>query len=216
MRENHTEGLQRFIGKSNQTSITVDSGPTSLFFRTKTIQLHSWVDLAVGGLLPFSIADNTIYRRHVRYDPITRVSLAKYMNLMTLPIEQKISERLSSKIALVFDMWSSRDTHFIACVAAYGDSTESGFSSALLGFSPIEDEISLRAQHQYENLESVLKLNGKDFTSVVALIGNTCLYNNALENLIGCPLMGCASHRLSLCVKDILRSFLMILRKYKC
>eukprot|EP00171_Calliarthron_tuberculosum_P021796 IDg21796t1 len=150
VRDKHPDDYQKLRSESGQPSHSSESAPSSLFFNRKTLQMHGWVDLVVAGLLPFSAVENPTYRRHVRYDPISR-----------------------------------RDTHYVACYASYSSNTERRFSLALLGFSPLEEELSQSAQYHYKYLTFVLELFGKDFSNVVSIVGDNCSSNKALADLLG-------------------------------
>jgi hypothetical protein len=53
----------------------------------------------------------------------------------------------------------------------------------------------------------VLELDGANRSNVIALVGDNCSTNVAFAHLAGVPLVGCASHRFQLCVKDMLEPY---------
>ncbi len=160
MRDKHPKDLERLSEDTNQSTSTTNATPTSLLFSKKAMQVFGWIYLVVGGLLLFSVVENVTYRRHIRYDPITRKTLAKYLEKLTSRVEQRISEKLPSKFAIVFDGWSTGDAHYVACFASFESNSKFGFSMILLGFSPFEDELSQDAEHHYKYLEFFLELFG--------------------------------------------------------
>ncbi|GMF80819.1 unnamed protein product [Phytophthora fragariaefolia] len=52
-----------------------------------------------------------------------------------------------------------------------------------------------------------LPLSGKSMSGCTFLVGDNCAVKKRLTNLIGVPLVGCASHRLNLAVRDYLALF---------
>lgn len=66
----------------------------NFFFKRKTQQIYCWIDMVVNALQPFSICTNEAIRRNVKFDPIDRETLAKYMGILTKHVEAKIRELL--------------------------------------------------------------------------------------------------------------------------
>lgn len=215
VRQKHPEDLLR-LQNSNQTgqpSSTSDSAPVTVWFSKTTWQVWGWMDLVVKGLLPFSVTENEVYRKHIRYAPISRPTLSKYLSQMTTRVEQKIAKLLPSKFAIVFDGWSAGDTHYIACYASYPSESKNGFTTSLLGFSPLDEELGQSAAHHRSYIEFVLELFDKQLENIVAIIGDNCSCNKALADILGCPLIGCASHRYNLCVKDMIQDSTTVIDK---
>jgi hypothetical protein len=48
---------------------------------------------------------------------------------------------------------------------------------------------------------------GKTLSQCLFIVGDNCGVNKRLANLMGVPLVGCASHRLNLAVKSILAPY---------
>ena len=69
--------------------------------------------MIVEGLLPFSFCENDRARQFMKYGPISRNTLMKYMGLLTTVVEKKIADKLPDKFALVFDGWSSCDSNHL-------------------------------------------------------------------------------------------------------
>ncbi len=65
------------------------SASESLFFDSKTLQVYGRLDLVINGLLPFSVVDNPVFVRFVRYKDISRNTLSKYMSLLTRAVKRK-------------------------------------------------------------------------------------------------------------------------------
>lgn len=94
----------------------------------------------------------------MRYNPISRPTLTKYMHALTKKVEETIRKLLPNKFALVFDGWSTNDTHYIALFATFPSSNELGYKHVLLSFSPFQDETSQDAASHLEYTEWVLGL----------------------------------------------------------
>ena len=77
--------------------------------------------------------------------------------------------------------------------------------SVLLSFSPLlEDAFDFTAESHKSYLEYVLKLFNKSCANVVCLVGDNCSTNKRLAELMGVPLVGCASHRFNLACQRFL------------
>ena len=70
--------------------------------------------------------------------------------------------------------------------------------------SPLNDESRLNSEEHIEFLAFVLNLFGKSWDIVVALIGDNVSINQSISNKLQIPLVGCASHRLNLAVRDVM------------
>lgn len=156
---------------------TPSSASESLFLNSKTVQIHGWMDLVVHGLLPFSITENQVFARNVRYKSISRKTLSKYMHDLTQRVEAKISAKLPKKFAIVFDGWSANQTHFVGMFATYPNQFECGYEKTLLGISPFENEDSQSADAHIEYITYVLELFNRSLENVVAYIGDNCNVN---------------------------------------
>ena len=191
---------------SYSSSKNVSETRPSYFYSPEVLKVHCWLDLIVSALLPFSVVENETFRRNVKHAHIHRKSLTKHMTALTKHVESKIRRLLPMKFAIAFDGWSESSTHYVAIFAiAPSSSTLHGYESYLLGFSPFEDEKSQDAEHHMEYLEFVLEIFGKSMSNVVALLGDNCATNRKFSKNAGIALVGCASHRLNLAVKEWLK-----------
>eukprot|EP00171_Calliarthron_tuberculosum_P021824 IDg21824t1 len=178
--------------------------PATMFYaRKKTVHAHGWIDLVVNGLQPFSIVENEVFRRHVRYEHLSTKTLVRYLSKLSTRVEDRIRNLLPEKFALIFDGWTSSDTHFVAIFASFPVKSTNGYRTVLLSFSPFEDEVSQNAKNHYLFACFVLDLYGKSFNNVVALIGDNCETNKLFATLAGTYFVGCASHRFNLAVHDL-------------
>jgi hypothetical protein len=87
------------------------------------------------------------------------------------------------------------------------DNKKTGYSKVLLTFSSMGDENNLTAEMHFNFTSFVLKLYGKDWGNVVALIGDNCPTNKAFAQHAQCKLIGCANHWFNLAVKDIFHPY---------
>lgn len=75
----------------------------------------------------------------------------------------------------------------------------------LLAFSPLlEDAFDFTAESHKKFMDFYLDHYGKSMENVVCLVGDNCATNQALADLCGKPLVGCASHRFNLEVQAYL------------
>ena len=206
VREKHPEDLLALRNEPQHPSSTASSlsTPVSFIYGKRAEQLYGWIDFFVSGLQPFSIVSNAPYRKHTRYEEINREILGKYMRMLTVRDQEKIGQELPSQFAIVFDGCSAGDTHYVACFASYHAANNNVFSLRLLGFSPLEEESIQSAKCHYDYLE---------FENVIAVVGENCSCYRSLANLIGCPLLGCCSHRFHFCVQDFIRESKAVIEK---
>ena len=88
-----------------------------------------------------------------------------------------------------------------------------GYDTILLSFSPLLNEEKLGSREHFDLIGYVLSLYNKSLENVVALIEDNAETNKCLATQIDKPFIGCASHRLSLGIKDYLARYDTILAK---
>jgi hypothetical protein len=71
--------------------------------------------------LAFSFVENSLTRKYVALDPISRPTLMKYMASLGDIVEQKIKESLPATFGLVVDGWTCNKEHYFAIFASYTD-----------------------------------------------------------------------------------------------
>ena len=135
------------------------------------------------------------------------------MEKLSQRVENKISNMLPDKFAVVFDGCINGDTHYLEMYASFYNSTELGHEQCLLAFTPFEDETSQGCSNHLELLRFVLNVFKKSEKSVVALVGDNCSTNIALARELDLCFVGCASHRNNLAVKDFLKPHMVIVKK---
>lgn len=138
----------------------------------------------------------------------------KYMELTTKQVEAAIADVLPSKFALIFDGWTCEEsmTHYLAvCTSFIGKNNE--VRTALLAFTPFEDESTFTATAHQDELESILEVFGKTLDNVVCLVGDNCPVNQKLATDCELPLVGCAAHRFNLEVQAYLDQYSPLLQR---
>ena len=101
----------------------------------------------------------------------------------------------------MLDGWSSGSTYYVGVIANFNN--DAGLpAQILLGFSPLLVETSMSASEHLDYLNYLLTMFGKNMSNVVCLICDNCETNKALARLCRIPMIGCASHRFNLAVKE--------------
>lgn len=176
---------------------------TSHFQPKKGKNIHAWIEIVVIDLHPFCIVESEVLRRHVSIEPISINTLKKYMTGLVKVVEEKITALLPEKFCLIFDGWSNGDTHYLGVFATYPSENSVGYERVLLTFSPLQDESSLKAEEHLEFMDYILGLYEKSWDNVVALVGDNCGTNRKTARIVNKPLVGCASHRYNLAVRQV-------------
>lgn len=201
---NHIRGSH-----SNLLTTTTSSTckmPEDLFYSMKTRNIFGWLCFIMLNLLPFSNVEKASIRDHVRYSPISLQTFDKYLDLLTKRVETHISSALPEKFAIIFDGWSSGDTHDVAVVASYNGDERNSYKTALLAFTPFEEESNLEATTHFELLQYVLGLFNKSFDNDLAVVGDNFSVNRCLAANLDCRFIGCWIHQFNLGVRDFIES----------
>lgn len=193
------------INSPSARTLSHTSGISQPFLWKKTTcRVHGWLQYTIHNLRPFNSCENLDVFRHIKHETISQKTLLKYVENLTELVEKKLSQLLPEKFALMLDGWSTTNTHYIGIMAIFRSENTNGYSSVLLGLSPLENEETQCANEHYDLLNYVLGIYGKGVANVVALIGDNCATNRSLSRLFSCSFVGCASHRFNLAVKDLL------------
>jgi hypothetical protein len=205
----HPEAINA-IETSNQKTTLLE-----VFWPRKIWDIHSWMEVVILGLLPFSFVQNETARKHMRAEGVCLKTLMKYIHLLDNVVRSKVSEELPNLFALVFDGWTaSGNVHYLGVFATFPCvSSQFGFKKVLLTFAPMGDGDELTAEAHHQFLSDVLQSYGKEWKNVVALIGDNCSTNRAFARRACCNLIGCASHRFNLAVKDIIDPYQNLITK---
>lgn len=128
---------------------------------------------------------------------------------------KKIEDTLPDRFCIVFDGWSSGDTHYLAIFATYPAETTDGYQTVLLTFSPMGDETKLDAEEQVKFIHKTLSFYKKGIDNIICVIADNCPVNKRTARLISVPMVGCASHRFNLAVMDIVGENSILIEKVR-
>ncbi len=194
-----------------QSKNSKDNSKLTQFVSKKASTIFSWLEWITLCNLPFLFVENPFTRKYSKLDQISVQSLMKYLKILTVEVEKKISEELPKSFGLIFDGWSEGNRHFVAVFACYHMDGQT--MTPLLAIAPLFDEENYDAASHKAYIGDVLELFGKDVNHVLFLVGDNAPVNKSLADLLGVPFIGCASHRLNLACKSYLEPFESILIK---
>ena len=60
----------------------------------------------------------------------------------------------------------------------------------------------MRATDHLNHVEKVLETYGKTFDNVLCIVGDNCSVNQSMARILRVPLIGCASHKFNLAVRQ--------------
>ena len=83
-------------------------------YTTQLLKAHCELDLIISCLHPFSIVENEVYRRNVKYLHVDRKSSTKYIISLTKLVGSWIRDILPGKLVLEFDDGTERSTQNVA------------------------------------------------------------------------------------------------------
>ena len=174
---------------------------------------YAWLDFIISNNCPFSYVDRDTIKKYVKMKPI---SLKTFMSEMRAVANQHaidIAKHLSKTehMALVFDSWSSDGTSYNGI---YVLDIVAG-KNILLCIAPLLNEENYTADEHIELINATLWWYKLDISRFDYLCGDNVSVNQALATKLRKPLIGCASHRLNLAVKEIHESVEVHLQKVK-
>ncbi len=86
----HPNELQNVDSAESISSFHSSNAPRSIFYPKKTLQVTGCLKLVINELLPFRIVESEVYRKSVKYPPISRPTLMKYMSSLTKHVEKRL------------------------------------------------------------------------------------------------------------------------------
>jgi hypothetical protein len=142
--------------------------------------------------------------RYANLAPVSVDTLVVNMEGVTKAVEGLIGEDMPDEFGIMLDGWTHGAEHYLAVFACWD--TPDGPRRALLSMSPIMDEPDdhLGAEGHLIAIERFLPFFGKTIEGCKFIVGDNCSVNKRLATIMGVPLVGCASHRLQLAVRDYL------------
>jgi len=187
------------------SKILEDNTLITRFINKKSSTVFSWLEWIVMADLPFVFVENELTRKNTKLDSISRNTLMKYLKLLTVEVESKVSIELPEKFGIVIDGWSEGNTHYIAVFASYAQEEKSKLT--LLAIAPPFDEENYDAASHKAFIRDVLGLFNKNFSNLIFMVGDNAPVNKSLADLLGVPFIGCASHRFNLACRHYLDPF---------
>ena len=140
--------------------------------------------------LPFSVVDDGLTRKYSKLDKICRQTFVKYVQELTRKVEEKVSEALPNRFALVIDGWKDAPTStlYLAVFASYPDrENPKKACNTLLVFSLLFHECDMSSDSHIEFTTSTLEIFNKDLSAVTLLFGDNVSMNIKLARVMGVP-----------------------------
>ncbi|KAG3084473.1 hypothetical protein PI125_g19502 [Phytophthora idaei] len=130
------------------------------------------------------------------------------MEALTKAVETTIGEEMPDDFGLIIDGWTHGTEHYLAVYGCY-ETTDGRPKHPLLSLAPVMDEPDdhLNADGHMMAISRFLSFFGKSLDDCRFLVGDNCAVNKRLANLLRVPLIGCASHRLNLAVREYLEPY---------
>ncbi|KAG6616659.1 uncharacterized protein IUM83_12976 [Phytophthora cinnamomi] len=150
------------------------SGTLLPWVSQKASNRYAWLRVVMGNL-PLSFCESKETRQYTKLNPISVATLTESMEAVVKAVEKAIGMEMPD-------------------------------SYPLLSLAPVIDEPDdqMNAQGHLTAITRFLPFFGKSISGCKFLVGDNCALNKRFANLLGVPLVGCASHRLNLAVRDYL------------
>ena len=108
---------------------------------SKANNLYGWLEWVIMESHPFDFPERAFVRKYSSLQPISDDTLKKFMGLLTVAVEKKISTDIPKKIGLIIDGWTHGTTRYCACLLL---SIASFLNECDLGVSSMRDFIDAR------------------------------------------------------------------------
>ncbi len=120
VRKVHPEEYQLALA-DNAESVTSQRGSDAslMFYTQKVVEIYGWLNFVVDGLQPFSVTENSVFRKFSRHGSISCTILMKYLDSITKNVEKRIARKLPDRFSIAFDGWTCSSTHYVAIFASY-------------------------------------------------------------------------------------------------
>ncbi|KAI8894701.1 hypothetical protein BC833DRAFT_603924 [Globomyces pollinis-pini] len=181
------------------------------FFHKESNTIFNWLDCIIGCELPLSFCEGDSVKDYSKLAPVSVEDLMKYIPLITDKVEKKIADSLPDQFGIIIDGWNEDSTYHIALFANF-DGHEVG-PYPLLAIAPPIDETDFTIESHHFIIECVLERYGKSSKNLIYLVAENTVVNTGLADLLGIPMIGCASHRFHLACKKYLEGSERILQK---
>ncbi|ETI44632.1 hypothetical protein F443_10683 [Phytophthora nicotianae P1569] len=179
----------------------------------KASNRYAWLRWVVTGNLPLSFCESKETRQYTKLNPMSVETLTATMEAVTKAVEKKLGASMPEHFGLILVGWTHKTEHYMAVYGCF--ETASSPQYPLLSLGPVMDEPDdhLSADGHLTAIKRFLPFFGKSISGCLFLVVDNCTVNKRLANLLGVPLIGCASHRLNLAVRDYLEPHDNILEK---
>ena len=172
----------------------------------KELRAYQWIKWLAMRNMPLCEIENPLTRKLAKIEPFSAKTIRKYIIATAKETEQAISLELkeAGKVTLLMDGWTcdGASTHYIAIFAGYKHPKSGEYNEVLLALSPTLEEDDLGADAHIDLFESTIDLYGNSKDDIACIIGDNCNTNKAISTRWDIPMVGCASHRLNLAVKQ--------------
>ena len=162
----------------------------------KAENIFRWLEWVILENREYSFVDKPLVRKNTKLEPICQKTLQKYIDLVSLEVEKKITSALPSNFGLIVDGWSQQSEHFVGVFACFD--VDGVNEKPLLAFSVLPDETDLGADSIAGFIETTLEYYKKTRTDVKFIVSDNEPTMRAVAKKLVIPMIGCASHRLSL------------------
>lgn len=174
-------------------------------------QVYSWLDWVITDNYPFEFLKKQTTKKYSNLRPMCIPTFLKYMNRLTVLVEQKISKILGPKFGVMIDGWDAKAFSVTGIFANNYSSTDTDDRFILLAASPMYDEESYTAATHAVFITETMVLYGKDQTAIQYLVADNTETMPATARALRVPFIGCASHRLNLSIDMYVRSNFQVL-----
>ena len=186
-------------------------------------EMFNWIKLIVMINLPISFVNCPYTCEIVKLKPISPLTLHCQIISLLAEVKEAVGRELPSKFAVVFDGWTEGTQHYIAVVGAYLKVVEGKEvpTQTMLSIKPLlaDGVQGMRAADHIEHIEKVLESYGKKMDNILCLVGDNCSVNKSMSRILDIPLIGCASHKFNLAVREWITNqpqLSPIIKKVKC
>ncbi|KAG2789155.1 hypothetical protein PC116_g27217 [Phytophthora cactorum] len=167
----------------------------------RTQDLYRWIVWVVCDRLPFAFVKRRLTRLNVALSTISEDTLLRYIVLLFEVVDVRAARELPDCAG------GNTGTTGDCAASEYEDLESLSRRFLLLAFSPVEMEEHLSTQSQYDLITDTLSRYNKLRSAVKFTVGDSRSENQYIGRKEGTiPLIGCASHRFNLEVKDFLKS----------
>lgn len=180
----------------------------------RTADIFRWIEWIVMERLPFSFCARPLTRTNSKLSSVSHGTLMQYMQCTQAYVEEAIKRLLPDTFGLVLDGW---------IFAVFNDPSTGGISTGnpgsradyyddldcptrryvLHAFAPLDNEEDLGAQSLFGMMADTLSRYDRPWEHVAFMVGDNCSVNQCISRRVGAvPMVGCASHRFNLTVKE--------------